>query len=593
MINPLKRFVPRGDPASAPVAVGIDLGVRRIKVAVVGEGEGRPELVWTLDVPTPGGILGADGSFDSVAAGRVLAQLLEGAPVPAGARGAVVLPSAVLRVRRLQAPSMDPAALGRLLADDSELRVPGVAPEGLHRAFSPVADTPSAAPGDGSRTLVAAAARRDAVRAYGAAAEAAGVAPRLAAPAVALANLHALLHPEETSRAVLLLHVGSARTELVVVHGGAPLLVLPVVLGTDHLYERVHAVLRGGGDPEKVLREMDAVDGDPAVCEALDEWLARIRGSHRTALGAAEQRLRGRLDELPVRISGGAAEFGIVARRLATSLADPVGVLDPAPGFPDPPPGHVPNPAHALALGAALEARAAAAADAGPAGPRALLLDLALPAEGRTRGAARESVAALARDLRVWGSVAGALLIALGVPAVLQARLARAERELGSAREAYRKEAAAVSADSARVAALQADSTRLAGTLGTLARLEGQRYAWPRLMDAAAATLPRYAWITGLELDPAEHEAPARFRVRAVAPAQDDVSRYERALGGSAGASRVALEGSESLQSGPFVLVGFTLAGDFGFAPLGDRSQPEAAGYHPGERMPPVPASRP
>jgi Tfp pilus assembly protein PilN len=224
---------------------------------------------------------------------------------------------------------------------------------------------------------------------------------------------------------------------------------------------------------------------------------------------------------------------------------------------------------------------------------RTLLLDLSVPLERGRRGTGREAAVALAKDPKVWVSAAVALVIGIGVPTMLKARLGRAEGELGSAREAYRKEAAAVAADSARVAALQADSARLAGTLGTLARLEGQRYAWPRLMDAAAAALPRYAWMTALELDPAEHGAPARFRVRAVAPAQDDVSRYERALAGSPGASRVALEASESLQAGPFALVGFTLAGEFGFPVPEDRSQPKAAGYHPGERLPPAPTSRP
>ncbi|HEU4455189.1 MAG TPA: hypothetical protein VFR81_19150, partial [Longimicrobium sp.] len=172
---------PGGIPGA--LVVGADLGVRRIKLAGVGGAAGRPELLWAVDVPTPGGIFGPEGQFDSVAAGRVLTQLLAGFPGSGAVPGAVLLPSAALRVRRLQTAASDPAALSRILAEDSELRVPGVPVEGLYHAVCALGDTPAGPRGDAGGALVAAAARRDAIRAYAAAGSAAGLRPlRLAAP---------------------------------------------------------------------------------------------------------------------------------------------------------------------------------------------------------------------------------------------------------------------------------------------------------------------------------------------------------------------------------------------------------------------------
>ena len=568
---------PGGSPGA--LVVGADIGVRRIKLAGLKRSAGRAELLWSVDVPTPGGVFGPQGHFDSVAAGRVLAQLLAGAPVSGTALGAVVLPSAALRVRRLQTAAPDPAALTRILAEDSELRVPGVPVEGLYHAVCALGDTPPGARGDAGRALVAAAARRDAIRAYAAAGSAAGIRPpRLSAPAVALAVLHAALHPDESDRAVLLLHVGSARSELVVVHGGAPLLALPVVQGTDQLFDRLRAAAEADApDPEARLREPDA-----AAAAALEEWVARLRGSHRTAVGAAERHLRRGLDELPVRLSGGIARFPTVVERLAAAVPAPVAVLDPGTWFPVD--GEAFGPALVLALGAALESRAALhPEEETPQGALPVTLDLAVPDARTAAAAGREAVLALVRDAAVWAAALVALVLAVGVPALLQGRLRTLEAELARGRQAYAREAEQVAADSARVSALQTDSVRLAGTLGTLASLEADRYGWPRLMHAAASALPPYAWLEGVELEPGGAGEPSRFRIRAVAPAQADVSRYERALAGFAGAGRVALEGSESLQAGPFALVGFRLAGTYGEASEGV-NQPRlgGAGYHEG-----------
>ncbi|HEX6369842.1 MAG TPA: hypothetical protein VF006_13065 [Longimicrobium sp.] len=569
--------------------MGADLGVRRIKLVGLGGAAGRAELLWAVDVPTPGGIFGPEGQFDSVAAGRVLAQLLAGSPGPGPVPGAVLLPSAALRVRRLQTAASDPAALTRILAEDSELRVPGVPVEGLYHAVCALGDTPAGTRGDAGGALVAAAARRDAIRAYAAAGSAADLRPlRLAAPAAALANLHAALHPDEVDGAVLLLHIGSVRSELVVVHGGAPLLALPVVQGTEHLFDRLRAGAGGDAfDPETVLQ---APDG--AAAAALDEWVGRLRGSHRTAVGAAERHLRRSLDELPVRLSGGIACFPGVVERLAAVVPAPVAVLDPSARFGAPPGAETFGPALVLALGAALEARAALGpVDEAAGGPLPVALDLAVP-EARTAAAAgREAAVALLRDAAVWAAALVALMLAVGVPAVLQGRLRGVEAELERGRRAYAGEAEQVAADSARVSALQADSARLAGTLGTLASLEADRYGWPRLMHAAADALPAYAWLEGVELEPGAAGDASRFRIAAVAPAQADVSRYERALGGFAGVADVALEGSESLQAGPFALVGFRIAGRYGEQRAGsDQPRPGGAGYHEGPQ-PPVPSA--
>lgn len=561
--------------------MGADIGARRIKVAGVAADAGSPELVWAVDVPTPAGIFGSDGQFDAVAAGRVLGQLLAGAPSHGALAGAVLLPAASLRVRRLQTAAVDQSALKRILADDSELRVPGVSVEGLHHAVYALSDTPAGARGDAGRQLVAAAARRDVIRAYSAAGAASGIEPlRLAAPAVALANLHRELHTGELDRPVLLIHVGSARSELVVVHGGAPLLSLPLVQGTDQLFEAIRsAPSEESVDPDVLLR-------DPAgSVPALEEWVGRVRGSHRTAVGAAERHLRCNLDELPVRVSGGIARYPVVVERLAAAISAPVGVLDPSVRFREAGTADVFAPALVLAVGAALEARAAQSADSGEegAGGTVVVLNLSVLDGTPSATSVRPMLIGLAGSRAVWVSLVVAALLALAVPSALMSRLQRGERELARTRTEYRREAAAVAADSARVSALRADSVRLAGTLGTLAVLEANRYGWPKLMHAAAEALPPYAWLEGLELDPGEPLSQSRVRVSAIAPAQADVSRYERVLAGSGGVRDMRLESSESLAAGPFALVGFRLVGSFGAVPgPADQPQPEGAGYNVG-----------
>ena len=559
--------------------MGADIGARRIKVAGVAADVGSPELVWAVDVPTPAGIFGSDGQFDAVAAGRVLGQLLAGAPSHGAVAGAVLLPVASLRVRRLQTAAVEQSALKRILADDSELRVPGVSVEGLHHAVYALSDTPAGARGDGGRHLVAAAARRDVIRAYSAAGAASGIEPlRLSAPAVALANLHRELHPGELDRPVLLIHVGSARSELVVVHGGAPLLSLPLVQGLDQLVDAIRsAPSQESVDPDVLLR-------DPAgSVPALEEWVGRVRGSHRTAVGAAERHLRSNLNELPVRVSGGIARYPVVVERLAAAISAPVGVLDPSVRFREAGTADVFAPALVLAVGAALEARAAQSADAGEQGGTVVVLNLSVSDGTSTAVGVRPMLIGLAGSRAVWVSLVVAALLALAVPSALLSRLQRGERELARTRNEYRREAVAVAADSARVSALQADSARLAGTLGTLAVLEANRYGWPKLMHAAADALPPYAWLEGLELEPGEIRSPARVRVSAIAPTQADVSRYERVLAGSGEIRDTRLESSESLAAGPFALVGFRLVGSFGAVPgPEDQPQPDGAGYNVG-----------
>jgi Tfp pilus assembly protein PilN len=546
-------------------------------VAVSGTAD-APEVPWTLDVATPGGIFGNDGQFDSVAAGRALTQLVGDAPD--GVRGgALVLPSAVMRVRRLVSAPGDPLALRRALVEDSELRVPGVPVEQLHHAVSAFGDTPDAIGGNAAPNAVAAAARRDALRAYTAAGAPAGLGSlRISALAVTLANVHAAIHPEEGGRPVLLLHVGAHRSDIVVVHGGRLLLALPIVLGYQQLI--------AGGVAQPVESDAPRPHSDEARL-ALDEWVSRFRGSHRIAVGAAERHLRSNVEELSVRLSGGFARYSELAEALAAGLGVPVGALDPASQI-----GGAARewfgPAMVPALGAALEAQAASSRPSGSSTP--VLLDLALPVVGSARAARRAAVGAVSRDPAVWMAVLVALALLMGVPAIFEARLRTLSTELDADRQAYRREAEQVAADSARISALRADSLRLAGTLGTLATLEADRYRWPKLMHAAAAALPRYAWLEAVELESAPRGQPSRFRIRGVAPTQAEISAFERAVEIGVGSSSTDLEASEALKVGPFPLVGFRLTGVLGSDGVGgDQPHRQGTGYN-GGMAPPAPS---
>lgn len=554
--------------------------MQRIKLVAVSGTPDEPEVPWTLDVATPGGIFGSDGQFDSVAAGRALTQLLADAP-GAVRSGAVVLPSAVLRVRRLVTPVGDAVSLRRAFAEDSELRVSGVPVEQLHHAVSAFGDTPDGNGGNAAPQAVAAAVRRDALRAYTAAGASAGLAsPRLTVPAVALANVHAAVHREERDQPVLLLHVGAGRSDVVVVHGGRLLLSLPIVLGHQQLVDRlVPSQSGGGGDPGAVLQSEDAR-------VALDEWVGRLRGSHRMAVGAAERHLHCTIEELPVRISGGICRYPGVVEALSVGIGVPVGLLDPRSRFGGSSSDWF-GPAMVPALGAALEALAANQSGGDSAGP--VLLDLALPDTVSPRAARRAAIGLLARDPAVWAAVVLALVLAFGVPAVIEAKLQMLSDEVERDRLAYRREAEQVAADSARISALRADSVRLAGTLGTLAALEADRYRWPKVMYAAASAVPQYAWLEAVELEAGPRDQPSRFRIRGVAPTQAEISGFERAIKSGLPSGAIELEGSESLKVGPFPLVGFRLTGMIGEQETSaDQPQREGAGYN-GESAPLVP----
>lgn len=382
-----------------------------------------------------------------------------------------------------------------------------------------------------------------------------------------------MLHPEEQDRPVLLLHIGSQRSDLVVVHRGGLLLSLSVVLATQQLLDRFPVP---DSRHDEVQRSTDAA---PDAQAALQEWIGRLRGSHRTALGAAERHLGSSVDTLPVRVSGGAVRYPMLMDALARGLEAQVDVLDPRPAQSSAD-GDWYGPAMVVALGSALEARGSEVG-AGAPGPLPVLLNLAGAQDGGAPQRGPVALKAIVRDPAVWAAVVVALLLFVAVPALIGGRIRQMEVVFDRDRTAYQREAQQVAADSARVSLLKADSARLAGTLGILAELEADRYGWPKLMAAAAGSLPPYSWLESIELVPAAVGAPSTFRLRGVAPSQAEVSGFERNLRGAV--ADVALEGSESLMVGPFPLVGFRFAGTLSdTASSSDQPHRLGAGYNGG-----------
>lgn len=223
-----------------------------------------------------------------------------------------------------------------------------------------------------------------------------------------------------------------------------------------------------------------------------------------------------------------------------------------------------------------------------------IFLDLSLPPEPVAAGARRAVALGLLRDGVVLGVLVAAVAIVTGVPWLVSRDLDRRAAELDAARR--RHEAASVRMVQARtrVAELEAEQTRLSGTLGTLAALEADRYGWPRFMDAAARSLPRYSWMDAVEMDPVTPGEPVRYRVQGAAPSQADVSRLERALVASQGVGQAALESSGGLEAGPFPLVRFVVGGSLKRS--GDtvaQSHGPGAGYNGPQSSSPNPAPVP
>lgn len=103
----------------------------------------------------------------------------------------------------------------------------------------------------------------------------------------------------------------------------------------------------------------------------------------------------------------------------------------------------------------------------------------------------------LARDPRVWVAAALAAALAVLVPGLFASRLACGKAELAEARAAYRGEAAVVRRTTQGSPRCRATASDFRGRWGHLAALETERYRWPQLMSAAAASLPAYTWPGG------------------------------------------------------------------------------------------------
>lgn len=361
----LSRIVPRRAAATAQLPVlGIDFGSRRIKVVALSPSGAQPFPVWAVDEPTPGGVFPAEGGFDSLAAGRVLARLLEGRSA-SGGRAAITLPFPAVRTHWLRSSPADPAALRRTLENDAELRLPGVDGDAVHYAVSTFDDTPEGGDGDASSVLIAASARKDAIRAYSAAADGAALGSiRVSVPSVALANLHALLFPAEVASPVVVLHGGYGRSELIVLQGGAPIVVFPATVGVEALLDTARRA-----HPDSTAAEVEARLGSAAALgTGADPWIDRMIGPYRTAVGIAMRSLGtgvvggpqvgGAALTAPIRISGGLARFRGAWERLGERLQVPCTPLDPSERWPHLGEEGLLAPALSPALGAALEAHA-------------------------------------------------------------------------------------------------------------------------------------------------------------------------------------------------------------------------------------------
>lgn len=350
--SPLRRWlVPARGAAATDRALGIDIGSRRIKIVELVKSEGGSSLAWALDEPAPAAMFSSEGFLEPQAAARVIARMLEGRAAGEPVRS-VVLPSPAVRVRCYPVEGGE-AKLRARLAEDVELRIPGVDPSMVHFAIAPSSDTPAEA--SEAAHYVGAAARKDAIRAYaGAAAAPDGRPARVTAVPLALANLHAALHPDELDSPVALIHVGHQRTDIVIVHGGAPVLSRPSPVGTEGL-------LRGMRTVRPELSPADAetalVDGGEGSGEVVDEWSGRLWNTLRTANGAAARQLEGATSQAPlsVRLSGGGVKYGSVWDRFAERAGFRPGVLDPSIGW-SPGGSQAYFPALAPAFGAALEA---------------------------------------------------------------------------------------------------------------------------------------------------------------------------------------------------------------------------------------------
>jgi Tfp pilus assembly PilM family ATPase len=531
------------------VHVGIDLSPGRFKLVALTTGPVGPLVAFAADQPLSAGDEHST-RFDAAAIGAELASILARQRLRPRSVALALGPGEAVS-RRLLIVDQQPAQMLTSVA----LQLGQALGADVTKPRVGYAALPAQAPA-GRITVLAAAARAEAVAAQQRAVAAAGCEQGPVVPAAAaLLNAWRRCPGEERAGMVVLLHVGHSAALWMVVAGRDPLAMDAPLVGVSSILERLGSRSTSGA------AELPAI---PATL--LGEWTGRLRQEIARGVQAVKRESgRGEEEGYEVWVSGGGARVPGFLEALATSLGSPVHLYDPLRGMQwTGEQEEVFGPALVPAFGAALQGLVAETG-----GDEALLqVNLRAPAEGRPASPGRVPLPLLAQQVArdpAWRGVAAAALTLWVTTAVLGGRLTDRDRELAERERRIAADSAVVAASMSRMEFLEARRSALGAQVDAVAAMERSRYTWPRLLHGIAESVPGPAWVSDILSDGEDPATGAvSFRVRGYAANDGVAGAFARRLTDTRAADEAQVVRTSAVRIGRSALVQFEIAGRVG-----------------------------
>lgn len=327
-------------------AIGIDLGSRRIKLAVVVAAEQGivvdrlAELLVPPAMASGGAILDPEGLTEELA--RLFAEIEVRKP-----HVTLMVGGNDTFVRRLAMPRMSPQEALRQLPHNQSLRLPIDPANNKLDIF--VLD-PDGDPNT-MQTLIVAARKESILVRQRIAIEAGATLHAVDVDAFALFNVFEHCHSELLRDRATLVEVGYEKSLIVVVDRGSPSVARNAHIGISHLIEHLGTSNLFPDEAERILRS----DNPPAIySDAFRAWSDRLLEEVRRSAGAG----RSEAHTGPLYICGGGATIDGLASFLRDRIEGPVSVFDPLATIPTSSNvklrGHGEGASYALAIGLAL-----------------------------------------------------------------------------------------------------------------------------------------------------------------------------------------------------------------------------------------------
>jgi type IV pilus assembly protein PilM len=305
-------------------AVGIDLGSRRIKAAMLEERAGALVLTRLVDEAIPGAFIAGSDVLDPEGLSEELRRIA-GDYGLSRSEAVIMVGGENVIVKRLQVPrSPRDQAWRQLPANPLFVKMLPGDPQNLHYDLD-VLDPDGR---DLHMNVLVAIAKKDAIRLRQKVVVDAGMSVRAVdVDAFALFNVAKHCMPAALERAAIL-NIGHEASLLLVIEDGQPVLARHLPVGLSQLVEHFgHSSLLPIDEMEKILFHGNAVSMHP---EAFNVWIKSLASEFQLSVG---QFTRGRGKSLDVYVCGGGGRVESVPSLLQAAVGGKVSLFNPLDHF--------------------------------------------------------------------------------------------------------------------------------------------------------------------------------------------------------------------------------------------------------------------